>query len=159
MYFEKITTIEELKKAYRKLATKYHPDNGKTGNIEIMQVINSEYEKLFNALKNGTNKENKTTENSTDFINIINELMKYDNLTIEIIGTWLWLDKENTYDIKDVIKELGFLWSSSRKKWYFNGGQGKQKVNYKQKSFNSLKNEFGCETIKTPKKDEPKKLN
>lgn len=158
-YFNNITSIEELKKAYRKLAMKFHPDNVETGNVEEMQKLNEEYEKLFDSLKNGGNKENKTTEKSSDFINIINALMKYDNLTIEIVGTWLWLEKANTYSIKDTLKELGFLWSSSRKKWYFNGQQGKQHVTYKQKSFNDLKNMYGSETIKTTGKNKQYALN
>lgn len=157
-FFEGIHTIEDLKKKYRKLAFKFHPDNMETGNIEIMQVLNNEYEKLFNLLKNGKEKQNKTEENSMDFINIINELMKYTDLTIEIIGTWIWLEKDNTYNIKDIIKGLGFLWSSSRKKWYFNGCKDKQKIAYKQKAFNQLKNEYGCQTIKTDTKKEYKEI-
>lgn len=148
-YFDGITTIEELKKVYRKLAMKFHPDNAESGDIEVMQVINTEYETLFERLKNGNQKENRTNEKSNDFINIINVLMKYKDLTIDIVGTWLWLEKANTYTIKDELKVLGFMWSSSRKKWYFNGSREKQRVTYKQKNFNQLKMEYGCQTIKT----------
>lgn len=38
-YFKEVHTIEELRKEYRSLLKKYHPDNP-TGNVEIMQAIN-----------------------------------------------------------------------------------------------------------------------
>lgn len=43
-------TLEELKKFYRTLSFKYHPDVG--GSDEIMKIINDEYTELFKMLKN-----------------------------------------------------------------------------------------------------------
>lgn len=45
-------TLEELKKVYRKLALKFHPDKG--GTDEQMAEINNAYEDMFNRLKNGS---------------------------------------------------------------------------------------------------------
>ena len=151
-YFESVETIEELKKAYRKLASKFHPDNLQTGSVEKMQEINKEYEQTFDRLKSGNNRQNKTFENAGDFINIINELMKYKDLTIEIIGTWLWLEGK-TYEIKEHLNNLGFLWSSSRRKWYFNGTKEKTRINYKQKNFDDLRFNYGSQIIKTEKEN------
>lgn len=39
-FFENVKTIEELKRQYKTLAFKYHPDRG--GNVEDMQHINAE---------------------------------------------------------------------------------------------------------------------
>ena len=48
-YFNNITSLDELKKAYRRLAMKYHPDCG--GSEEIMKQINAEHDALFETLK------------------------------------------------------------------------------------------------------------
>lgn len=50
-YFKDINTLEELRKQYRDLLKKYHPDN-KGGNTKITQEINAEYDRLFKVLKN-----------------------------------------------------------------------------------------------------------
>ena len=47
-YFADVQTMDELKKAYRKLAFKNHPDKG--GDLEVMKVINLEYEVAFKKL-------------------------------------------------------------------------------------------------------------
>ena len=52
-YFKNINSIEDLKKLYRKLCQKNHPDNG--GNVETMAKINNEYAERFNELKKAHN--------------------------------------------------------------------------------------------------------
>lgn len=49
-YFKNVNSLEELRKQYRDLLKKYHPDcpNGST---EATQEINAEYEELFKLLK------------------------------------------------------------------------------------------------------------
>ena len=44
-WFKDVTTIEELRKLYRELSRKHHPDNG--GNVSDMQEINAEYDAIF----------------------------------------------------------------------------------------------------------------
>lgn len=44
-YFDGCYTPEQIKKKYRELCKKYHPDTG-TGNEKIMQEINAQYNKI-----------------------------------------------------------------------------------------------------------------
>lgn len=48
-YFTGIKTVEGLRKRYRELLKKFHPDN-ENGSVEITQEINSEYDRLFSIL-------------------------------------------------------------------------------------------------------------
>jgi hypothetical protein len=81
-----------------------------------MQDINNEYEYLFSRV--GIEKDTKAGHNVNDsFRDIINNLMKYEGIEIDIIGSWIWL-KGNTYNVKEQIKELGFKWSKNNKAWY-----------------------------------------
>ncbi|EXD54982.1 dnaJ domain protein, partial [Acinetobacter baumannii 796380-2102] len=45
-----VNNLDDLKKEYRKLCFKHHPDMG--GSTEDMQAINSEYEQLLKVLIN-----------------------------------------------------------------------------------------------------------
>ena len=47
-WFANVRTVEELRKQYRQLMKKHHPDVG--GNTEDAKEINSEYERLFAVL-------------------------------------------------------------------------------------------------------------
>ena len=44
-WFTGVKTVEELRKKYRELLKKYHPDN-ESGSVEITQEINAEYDNL-----------------------------------------------------------------------------------------------------------------
>jgi len=122
-YFNNPKTLEELKKQYRELAFKHHPDKG--GNTEIMKIINYEYDELFKILKDvHENKDGETytakqstTETPEYFKNIISELMRMDDITIEIIGCFVWVTG-NTKPYKVKLKELKFQWHSKKVAWY-----------------------------------------
>ena len=42
-------TLEDLKRAYRNLAMKHHPDRG--GDVETMKEVNALYDEFFDRLK------------------------------------------------------------------------------------------------------------
>lgn len=122
-YIKKVETLEELKKIYKKLALKMHPDCG--GNEEEMKILNNEYDELFNKLKNthknkyGKTYTKETAETPEEFKDIINQLfnLKMENVEIEIVGTFIWLTG-NTKPYKDVIKDLDFCYSPKKVAWY-----------------------------------------
>ena len=122
-FIPKPTTCEDLKKMYKSLAMKHHPDRG--GSTEAMKAVNAEYDYLFEILKNvRKNKDGETytawqetTETPEYFKDIIDELMKMDDIIIEIIGCFVWVTG-NTRIYKEKLKELKFRWHSAKIAWY-----------------------------------------
>jgi len=122
-YFSNPQTSEDLKKQYRELAFKHHPDRG--GSNEAMKAVNNEYDELFKILKDVHRTKDgetytatqETAETSEQFKDIINELMKMDGIIIEIIGCFIWVTG-NTKAYKDKLKELKFQWHSKKLAWY-----------------------------------------
>ena len=119
-YFENINTLDELKKAYRRLAMQHHPDCG--GSTEAMQEINNEHDALFEILKrqhnaqaqaDTTGKTKATTETAEEFRQILDILLRLDGLEIELCGSWLWIGG-NTKANKDKLKAAGCKWSKNK---------------------------------------------
>lgn len=155
-WFKDCKTIEDVKKTYRTLCFKYHPDIYKGDDGQAMKEINAEYEIAFKMFKNkhakkSENNENTQTQQNNDFEvpemfkNIINGLVACDGVVIDIVGSWVWLTG-NTYAYKDIIKELGFKWASKKKAWYWHSEeyQGKRS----KMSLDDIKNKYGCQTFK-----------
>jgi len=144
--FENIEGIKEAKKIYKQLAKILHPDVG--GTDELFKMLNSIYNDII---------ENKIyfsndTKFDIELEKIISQILHYENITIEVIGSWIWLSG-NTKSIKDKLKELNFKWASKKKMWYY--GDMKSK-NPRPKSMDEIKGKYGCQTVKTK---EPNKLS
>lgn len=151
-FFKNCHTLEDLKKEYKRLAMIYHPDR-EGGDLETMQMINNEYDELFPLLKNKHNKENtknQTSEGIEDYKNIIDELIKYNDITIELCGTWLYVYGDGTRQIKDIIKGLGFWWANKKQMWYLKP-EGYIKHSRKSWSMDKIREIHGSSTIQTQK--------
>lgn len=61
-YFKNIETLEELRKQYKELLKKFHPDI-LHGSTETTQEVNAEYDHLFSILKD--RHEHKTADSAT----------------------------------------------------------------------------------------------
>ncbi len=161
-YFNNVETLEELRKQYKELLKKYHPDNA-NGSTEATQEINVEYERLFKLLKNRHEQKADSTADSNNKKSYDN--MKYDfsedktirevlqkiiglaNINIEIVGCWIWVDG-NTYEHKDTLKTLGFKWAREKKKWYFHTESFRKKSN-KKLSMEDIRNYYGSTEVQT----------
>ena len=64
-YFKDVSTLEELRRQYKELLKKYHPDNPQ-GSTEATQEINSEYDRLFKVLKDKHESKSDKTADSTN---------------------------------------------------------------------------------------------
>ena len=120
MYLDKCKNIEELKAAYRAFTKQLHPDLG--GSTEDMKRLNNEYDRFFEILKNRHNatadEAHQTTETAAEYMNLINRIIHFNGLEIELCGSWVWIGG-NTYPYKAELKEAGCRWSNSKKKWYW----------------------------------------
>lgn len=114
MYFENIETTEELKNRYRQVAKMLHPDFG--GNEEDFKKMVVEYEKATEKLLKGDTTD--TLETMEKFRDIIDELLSYNDIIIEVCGNWIWISG-NTKPIKEEIKALGCFWARKKKMWYY----------------------------------------
>jgi hypothetical protein len=136
--FSEVTGINEAKKVYKTLAKKLHPDVG--GSEEEFKILNSVYTDLI---------ENKIYFSNDfkidlDLEKIISQILHFENITIELVGSWIWLSGD-TKEIKDKLKELGFKWASKKKMWYYGEMKGKS---HGEKSLDEIKDKYGSKTFK-----------
>ncbi len=146
-YFDNVKTLAELKRLYKELARKNHPDLG--GSVEAMQQINAEYDKMIEYFaKHGDKKEQEKAkaEVPEKFRKIIAELIKMQFIQIEIVGSWIWLSG-NVGQYLRKIKGMGFEYSSKQKKYYLSDGTGKGRAS--RYSFQDLREIYGSDVIES----------
>ena len=167
-HFSSVTSLDDLKLQYKKLAFKNHPDRG--GKTEVMQEINSEYEQLLNRIINEASKDQyqDSSENGRGFWSsrsehsevekkvkqAIDAIINLDGLDIEIIGVWVWVSGD-TKQHKDKLKEAGFVWNRVQCKWVFIGkksnGRGRM-------TLDQMRDLHGSQKVKKTRMAEDKKL-
>lgn len=126
-WFKDIQSLDELRKAYKKLVVKHHPDNG--GSDEDIKSINAEYDILFKKFKAGY-EHSESYKNATDrqkqayntvkdqkIRDMVIKLSKYPELFVEICGVWIWVSG-NTIAYKEELKALGLHFARNKKSWY-----------------------------------------
>ena len=161
-YFENVSTLEVLRKQYKELLKLHHPDNG--GNLEVMQEINAEYDKLFKILKdqheNGNTDQNHAKSNYNnmkyDFAEdeklreMLNKIIHFKGIDIELVGAWIWVSG-NTYSCKKELKELCFKWASQKKMWYWHS-EAFRKKSCKTLSMDDIRSYYGSTNVKNTNK-------
>ena len=169
-YFSNVNDLQELRKQYKNLLKKHHPDNG--GNVADMQEINAEYDILFKVLKDrhdskttgsrtdqnnadtaGSDTKSTYNENMYDWENdkalreALEKIIAFSGIEILICGQWIWVSG-NTYNYKKELKEIGFKWASQKKQWYWKS-EAYQKKSRKTLSMDEIRNYYGSIKIRT----------
>ena len=121
-YFAACTTLEALKKEYRRLCMIHHPDRG--GDAATMAAINNEYDEAFHRLQHqqrtaqATTQEAQTEEVPEEFRAVIEKLIRIQDIIIEICGSWIWVTGA-TYPHREELKAAGLRYSKNKTAWYW----------------------------------------
>ena len=155
-HFTNCKTAEELKKEYRRLAKQLHPDLG--GDTEEFKIMQNEYEIMWERLKNihtnsnGETYTKETTETPQEFINIINVLISYLDISIEVCGSWLWITG-NTKLHKEVLKNLKFRYAHKKQAWYYHT-EPYRKKGKRELTLDEIRDMFGSEKYQSKQEKE-----
>lgn len=116
-YFDGITKLDELRKAYKKWAMELHPDHG--GTNEEFRSMADEYHRMIPLMKN------------------------HDGVEVELCGNWLWISGD-TRQYKDRLKALGCRWAPKKMKWYWMPEEERHARHYRGKStMAEIRNKYG----------------
>ena len=162
-YFINVNTLEQLRRQYKDLLKRFHPDNG--GSEEVMKAVNVEYDKLFKVLRdrhesksadgqNGTDSAKSTYnanmydwENDKALREVLQKIINFSGIEIEIAGQWIWISG-NTYAYRKDLKDIGFKWASTKKQWYWHSDIFKKR-SHRTLSMEDIRNYYGSTKVDT----------
>lgn len=157
-YFAGVKFVEDIKKLYKLLAMRHHPD--RCGSTATMQEVNRQYLiALQNA--NGQTSTNKETNKEHTYkydehieqavMEFVGKVMKsgilnHAGVEAYIIGTWVWI-MGNTKPISKQLGKagLGCTWHSKRIAWYYTPEE--RKSFYSKAGFNGLAAKYGASKL------------
>lgn len=154
-FTENNLTIESLRKHFKRNCKKYHSDLG--GDDKIFIAMNNEYMLIFEYIETYINK--VTDDQLFNNLNIelslkivLNELIKLDNIEIEIVGSWLWVSGD-TKQYKEIFKNLHLRWSNPKKCWYyFNNIENSKKIRAFAKNLDEIRSKYTSTKVNKPEK-------
>jgi hypothetical protein len=90
-----------------------------TGQVEFLQSLKEEHSVLMHTLEvaKPVGAAEKEITLLSDIIKTLQEKVNPEGLHLEISGSWLWLSGK-TYAVREVLKSLGFRYSSNKQSWY-----------------------------------------
>jgi hypothetical protein len=149
-YFSTAWTVEEIKSEYRKLCKIFHPDVSGFDSSETMKEINTEYKKAIAQAHTNTGKTQSEVkeemEFEAEFMEKIQALVSLEGIIIEIVGRWLWVSGK-TYENKEYIKSVGFLFASHKKMWFWRPDDAKTYKNKKEMAIEDIRAKYGSKIV------------
>ena len=146
-FFNEVSTFADAKKLYKKLALEFHPDKG--GDVEVMKQINAEYDFICAKILKG---EKLTDSEINDEIRLSQEFREKIQpianlpLEIEIVNKWIWVSG-NTYQFRSILKELGYMWASAKKMWFYRNENDKTVNRFGEMSIGEIRAKYGSQKV------------
>jgi len=138
---------DNIKKAYRKSATKYHPDKNSAGD-EMMKLINASYEALKD-FEGNIDLDEEAIKYSEKLNEALEKIIDLPNINIEVCGAWVWVTGETKPHSKTLGKKeggAGFSYASKKKAWYRRPSDRKSKSRGSL-SLNEIRNKYGSKSV------------
>lgn len=143
-YFSGCRSLEEVKRRYKKLAMKHHPDRG--GDTATMQDINNEYESVMkNPFFSFSEQSEQEQQEFIKYPEIIDQVIGLQGIIIELIGNWIWISG-NTYPYKNQLKLIGFYFAPKKIMWYYRPSDYKSS-NRNPKTIEYIRSKYGTDVI------------
>lgn len=148
MYFENINDLQELRRAYHKLAIVNHPDLG--GDLRIMQAINAEYETAFIRLRDAYNAtadgDHTVHETPAELVDILNKLIHLMGIDLEICGSWLWISGD-TMTHRETLKAASCRWAPKKGMWYWHSASDTARPHHRALSMDRIRELHGSQRV------------
>lgn len=113
-------TENDIKKAYKKAALKYHPDRNPLG-TELMKAVNAAFDFLMTNLENINKFQSEDKQDHYNYTEeleaILSTLSGLMGIVYEVIGNWVWISGE-TKEHKEILKKIGCKWAIKKKQWF-----------------------------------------
>lgn len=151
-WFTNVRTVEELRKQYRQLMKKHHPDVG--GSTENAKEINAEYDSLFTVLSSQETVQEKREYNNPaeedKAIRAILDALATVNADVEIIGSWVWIT-HGSYPYRELLKSMGFKFAAKKKAWCWHFGEY-HRHHKREITLDEIREKYGSQHVRSRKK-------
>lgn len=117
-WFANVRTVEELRKQYRQLMKKHHPDVG--GSTE-----------------------DKAAEDKA--IRAVLDALAGIDADVEIIRAWVWVTR-NSFPYKELLKSLNFRYASRKRAWYFHDDEYHRRSK-REVSLDEIREKYGSQKM------------
>ena len=159
-WFKGCETISQAKALWHELMLKHHPDRG--GDTETAQAINDEFDNYCSdfvhsaysqyAESKGWTDYEQTASWKADTIGAMLARVCKMNVTVELVGSWIWVSDCWTDELKQTLSDMGFWYSGRHQVYIFTGKKKRQSKKYMTTDHVKMIN--GVETIRT-REEEP----
>lgn len=164
-FFEGVKLVEDIKKLYKTLAMRYHPDRG--GDTATMQELNRQYQIALKRADGQTSYNKETEREHTykydaaielavmEFVGkvISSGILDTGKVEAYIIGTWVWIMGDTKPISKQLGKDgLGCIWHGKRVAWYYTPEE--KRHHYSKQGFEHLAAKYGASKIKPEAKEQ-----